>query len=182
MEKSIEELEKELQELKESNKASWDMYGSELCAADMIGREHALQKEILKRKTIEKWREAGLLDENDKPIPATPRQFLELDDDLLLAIIGGDGERVTVRKGYREIKLGELLFVGAKDKDLRYIVGVTEIRHVRVVDVDDDVVKAEGFDNWNNFYEGMKKFYPDLDLTDEVTVVYFEIADVTTQK
>ena len=29
----------------------------------------------------------------------------------------------------------------------------------------------------------MKKYYPDLDLTDEVTVVYFETAlDVKTQK
>ena len=29
--------------------------------------------------------------------------------------------------------------------------------------------------------EGMKKFYPDLDLTDEVTIIYFETADVKTQ-
>ena len=182
MEKSIEELEKELQELKESNKASWDMYGSELCAGDMIGQEKALEKEIQKRKELEILREKGLVDENDKPIPAKPQQFLKLDDDLLLAIIGGDGERVTVRKGKRDIELGELLFIGSRDEGLRYIVTVTEVRHLRIVDVDDDVVEAEGFSNWNDFYKDMKKFYPDLDLTDEVTVVYFEIADVTTQK
>jgi len=175
MEKSIEELEKELQELKESNKASWDMYGSELCAGDMIGKERALEKEILKQKTIARWKEQGLLKEE-------PDQSLKLDDDLLLAIIGGDGERVTVRKGRRDIKLGELLFVGSKDETLRYIVSVTEVRYVRMVDVNDDVVEAEGFKNWNDFYEDMKIFYPDLDLTDEVTVVYFETADVTTQK
>jgi len=72
MEKTIEELEKELEELKASNKASWDMYGSELCAGGMIEEEIALEREILKRKTIEKWREAGLLDENDEPIPSKP--------------------------------------------------------------------------------------------------------------
>lgn len=167
VEKSIEELEKELEELKESNKASWDTYGSELCAGDMIGRERALEKEILKRK--------GLLREE-------PDQSLKLDDDLLLAIIGGDGERVTVRKGRRDIKLGELLFIGTRDEGIRYIVTVTEVRHLRVVDIDDDVVEAEGFTNWNDFYNDMKHYYPDIDLTDEVTVVYFEIADVTTQK
>ena len=68
MEKTIEELEKRLEELKASNKASWDMYGSELCAGDMIGKERAIQKEIDRLKVLEKWREAGIVDENDVPI------------------------------------------------------------------------------------------------------------------
>ena len=182
MEKTIEELEKRLEELKASNKASWDMYGSELCAGDMIGKERAIQKEIDRLKVLEKWREAGIVDENDVPIPAKPLQFLRLDDDLLLAIIGGDGERVTVRKERRDIKLGELLFIGTNDDGLKYIVTVTEVRYLRIVDVDDDVISAEGFNNWTDFYNDMKKFYPDLDVTDECTVIYFEIADVTTQK
>ena len=181
MGKSIEELEKELEELKASNKASWDMYGSELCAGDMLGKEAAIQKEIQRLKVLQKWRDAGIVDENDVPIPAVPLQSLLLDDDLLLAIIGGDGERVTVRKGRRDIALGPLHFIGSRDKTLNYIVTVTEVRYLRAVDVDDDVIKAEGFDNWTDFYEDMKKCYPDLELTDECTVIYFETADVTTQ-
>jgi hypothetical protein len=165
-EKTIEELEQELEELRESNKASWDTYGSELCAGDMIGKEQALEKEILIRK--------GLFVEE-------PDQSLKLDDDLLLHLIGGDGKRVTVRQGRRDIELGNLLFIGARDNTLRYIVGVTEVRHLRMVDVPDDVVEAEGFKNWTDFYEDMKIFYPDLELTDEVTVIFYEIADVTTQ-
>jgi len=180
-EKTIEELEKELEELKASNLASWEMYGSELCAGGMIGAENVLQKEIQRRKVLVILREKGLVDENDVPIPAIPLQALTLDDDLLLAITGGDGERVTVRKGRRDIELGRLHFIGSRDKTLNYIVEVTEVRYVRVVNVDEDVIKAEGFDNWTDFYEDMKKFYPDLELTDEVTVIYFEIADVTTQ-
>jgi hypothetical protein len=180
--KTIEELEKELEELKASNKASWDTYGSELCAGDMLGKEAAIQKEIQRLKELQILREKGLVDENDVPIPSNPLQFLKLDDDLLLQLIGGDGNRVTVRQGRRDIKLDELLFVGTKDKGLRYIVTVTEVRHLRMVDIPDDVVDAEGFDNWHDFYADMKKFYPDLDLTDEVTVIYFETADVKTQK
>ena len=45
-EKTIEELEKELKDLKASNRAAWDMYGSELCAGDMSAKEDALQDEI----------------------------------------------------------------------------------------------------------------------------------------
>ena len=153
--------------------------------------------EKIKEETIIKWKKSGLLEGLDAPIPENqallfapnpiqmitpePLQSLLLDDDLLLAIIGGDGERVTVRKGRRDIKLGELHFIGSRDKTLHYIVGVTEVRYLRVVDIDDDVIKAEVFSNWNDFYEDMKKYYPDIDLTDEVTVVYFEIADVKTQ-
>lgn len=51
--KTIEELEKELKELKESHRSMWDTYGSELCAGDMIQQEEKLEKEILKLKTKE---------------------------------------------------------------------------------------------------------------------------------
>lgn len=44
--KKLEELEKELEELKESNRASWEHYGSELCAGDMSAKERAIQDEI----------------------------------------------------------------------------------------------------------------------------------------
>lgn len=86
--KTIEELEKELEKLKESNRASWDMYGSELCAGDMSAKESALQDEIdeLKMKkelpllhrsigniglehlreqreeTVKRWEKSGLLE------------------------------------------------------------------------------------------------------------------------
>ena len=48
--KTIEELEKELEKMKESHRSMWDTYGSELCAGDMIRQEEKLEKEILKLK------------------------------------------------------------------------------------------------------------------------------------
>lgn len=42
----LEELKKELEELKESHRSLWDTYGSELCAGDMIGQERYLEKQI----------------------------------------------------------------------------------------------------------------------------------------
>jgi len=52
-EKTIEELEQELDKLKESNRASWERYGSELCAGEMIAKEEALENQILKLKIKE---------------------------------------------------------------------------------------------------------------------------------
>ena len=78
--KELEKLEQELTDLKESNKSLWDRYGSELCAGEMIAEETALQKKIEKLKITEKWREAGLLDENDNPIPSTPKPLTKNDE------------------------------------------------------------------------------------------------------
>ena len=49
-EKTIKELELELEKLKESNRAAWEQYGSELCAGDMSGKEQAIQDEINRLK------------------------------------------------------------------------------------------------------------------------------------
>ena len=44
--KLINSLQRELYELRESNKAAWDTYGSELCAGDMSGQEKAIERKI----------------------------------------------------------------------------------------------------------------------------------------
>jgi len=44
--KEINELVDDLKREKASNKASWDMYGSELCAGDMINKERVLEDKI----------------------------------------------------------------------------------------------------------------------------------------
>ena len=72
MEKTIEELEMELEELKKTHRSLWDIYGSELCAGDMIRQEDELSKKILKLKIIKKWEEAGLSDGLGNPIPSKP--------------------------------------------------------------------------------------------------------------
>lgn len=48
--KNLKELEKELEDLRESNRGAWEMYGSELCAGDMIGQEKYLEDQIKKLK------------------------------------------------------------------------------------------------------------------------------------
>lgn len=49
-EKTVEELEKELERMRESHRSLWDTYGSELCAGDMIRQEKNLESEIEKLK------------------------------------------------------------------------------------------------------------------------------------
>jgi putative protein kinase ArgK-like GTPase of G3E family len=63
--KTIEELEKELEDLKASHRSQWDTYGSELCAGDMIAQEEKLEKEIAQRKQVKK------LEPSDPPVIKT---------------------------------------------------------------------------------------------------------------
>ena len=71
--KTIEQLEKELEDLKASHRSQWDTYGSELCAGDMIRQEEELEKQIRKAKveklTILKGYEP--LEPSDKPVVKT---------------------------------------------------------------------------------------------------------------
>ena len=46
MKNKLKNLEKELKELKRYNHDTWNTYGSELCAGDMIREEEKLEKKI----------------------------------------------------------------------------------------------------------------------------------------
>lgn len=48
--RTVEQVEKELIDLREYHKSIWNSYGSELCAGDMIAQEEKLEKEIAKLK------------------------------------------------------------------------------------------------------------------------------------
>lgn len=52
MSEKLHKLEQKLANLKRSHQDSWDIYGGELCAGDMIRKEEELEKEIeeLKKK------------------------------------------------------------------------------------------------------------------------------------
>lgn len=100
-------------------------------------------------------------------------QTLKLTDELFVPLRAGDKE-VTIRKGKRDIDLGLLWFEGTQDESLREQVEVVEVRYVRASGVPEDVCRIDGFSDWYDFYMGMKKFYPDLEATDTVTIIFFE--------
>jgi hypothetical protein len=99
-------------------------------------------------------------------------QTLKLADDLLIPLLEGNKE-LTIRRGRRDIQLGPLKFETVSGND-EVEVEVIEVRYVRISGVPDDICKEDGFENWVDFYEGMKRFYPDLDVSEECTIIIFE--------
>lgn len=54
MSEELDNLKKALDNLKQNHRDCWDIYGSELCAGDMIRQEEELEKEIKKLEKEEK--------------------------------------------------------------------------------------------------------------------------------
>lgn len=69
--KTLEQLEKELTDLKAYHKSAWETYGSELCAGDMIAQEEKLEKEIAKRRQKQKTLKRLELRPSDSPVVET---------------------------------------------------------------------------------------------------------------
>ena len=69
-EKTIEELEQELEQMKSFHRSAWETYGSRLCAGDMLKQEDELLKKIQRSKELLKLRENGLIDEKNNLIPS----------------------------------------------------------------------------------------------------------------
>lgn len=73
--KTIEELEDELKELKRLHEAAYSIYGSELCVGDMLAEEAKLELEIKRAKAIKRWEDSGLLNGLDGNVTNNTFQF-----------------------------------------------------------------------------------------------------------
>lgn len=117
---------------------------------------------------------------------------------------GGD-KRTTIRKGRRDIKLEGLTFLSTEpvngaesdwylaacptgflvdgkchpnNDNLVYLaqtVDVKAVTYIRVYDMTDLDAQADGFNTVEDLFEGMRRYYPDLDWEDELTIIEFEL-------
>lgn len=99
-------------------------------------------------------------------------QKLLLAEDVFDSLLRG--KSVTIRKGRRDIQLGELLFESTDMKRTAEVY-VTRVTYIELARISDEDMHADGFSNHKEMYEMMKRFYPDLQPYDEVTIVEFEI-------
>lgn len=97
-------------------------------------------------------------------------QRLTLYEDVFDAL--EKGKRTTIRKGRRDIALGKLSFEST-DTKRQQIVEVITVYYTRLKNVNAEDLKNDGFKDHLDMWEKMKRFYPDILLEDEVTVVKF---------
>jgi hypothetical protein len=81
-------------------------------------------------------------------------------------------KEVTIRKGRRDIKLGNLIFENIETHEQAHV-WVDSVLYCRLSDVPYEFFILDGFENTASMYECMKSFYPDITSNSEVTVVKF---------
>lgn len=97
-------------------------------------------------------------------------QKLTLFEDVFDAL--EKGKLTTIRKGRRDIVLGELLFESVETKRQK-VVEVSTVYYTRLENVNSEDLENDGFKDHLGMWEQMKRFYPDIQMEDEVTVVKF---------
>ncbi|MDH5367657.1 MAG: hypothetical protein OEW67_11750 [Cyclobacteriaceae bacterium] len=97
-------------------------------------------------------------------------QKLTLYEDVFDAL--DTGKTTTIRKGRISISLGELLLQSTALKREETVL-VKMVYFCLLKDVMQDDIINDGFDDHDDMSEKMKRFYPDITLETEVTVVRF---------
>lgn len=70
---------------------------------------------------------------------------------------------------------GPACFVFESDPEVVLTGEVTQIKHCRLSEVTDEDARAEGGQVAADLQEGIRRHYPEIDLTDEVDVITFRI-------
>ena len=97
-------------------------------------------------------------------------QKLQLYEDIFDAL--ANGKQTTIRKGKINIKLGELLFESSELKRQK-TVNVHKVYHCLLAEVSLTDLINDGFKDHKDLSKKMERFYPDITLESEVTVIKF---------
>lgn len=99
-------------------------------------------------------------------------QIMILADDLYPDVIDGR-KTCTVRAGKRLIDLGPMRFESASGTLPPINVNVYSVSYMYAGAIPDDVAQRDGANNGLDLFNALHRFYPDLELSDVVTVVDF---------
>jgi hypothetical protein len=98
---------------------------------------------------------------------------LKLADDLIPAMIAGT-KCVTIRKGRREFAQ-QVTIAG-------HACQVESVEHYTMSTCPLHILKEDGFTSRRDAIDQMKRFYPDLDKSTDITVVHFRLKGKYDQK
>jgi hypothetical protein len=88
-------------------------------------------------------------------------------------VVQNKTKKITIRKGQRNYKEEDIIRVGC-DSYGWYPVVVTDVEYMDLGVVGWDAIAADGFRSWQELYDTMKKFYPDIEADTPVTLIRWE--------
>ena len=101
-------------------------------------------------------------------------QILLLADDLMPSL--KSGEKVcTIREGKRDIRIGTLLFEAVKTGE-RVKTYVTKVVHKSLGALTDEEAQMDGAETAVEMAGALKRFYPDINLDSDITIVKYYLS------
>jgi hypothetical protein len=82
------------------------------------------------------------------------------------------GKLTTIRKGRRDVSLGDLLFESVSG-ERQEVVNVINVHYCQLGNVYIGDLQNDGFKDHYDMWEQMRRFYPDITFEDEVTTIKF---------
>jgi len=98
-----------------------------------------------------------------------PLQCLLLAESLVDMAMNGE-KTITIREGHRDYKAGKVLLACP---DIHWCMEseILDVRHTTLNEVTEEEYIDDGFVSRTDMFEGLRNFYPDIDLSSTVTVI-----------
>ena len=79
----------------------------------------------------------------------------------------------TIRKGRRDIQLGDIVFESIETQRTKKA-WVDRVIYCWLCDVPEEYIHNDGFEDAKDMLEQMRTYYPDMEMNTEVTVIEFD--------
>ena len=101
---------------------------------------------------------------------------LKLADDLFQSVRSGK-KRCTVRNGRRDVPLGEAVLEATDGGEGDIHINIDSVSYTTLSNVPVDVCEQDGAANPKELLSLMRRFYPDILPSSEVTILRFEVTE-----
>lgn len=101
-----------------------------------------------------------------------PLQSLLLASDLIKNVESGV-KKITIRNSHKDYRPGMVIICNPEDS---WCVkrNITEVRHTTAGEVSQQDIEDDGFKNQDDMIQCLSKYYPDINLDSQVTVIRWE--------
>lgn len=81
-------------------------------------------------------------------------------------------KQISIREGHRDYRNGPMMICDQVEP-FAVMVDVVLVKHITLGEVSEEEWLADGFTSQEDMLDGMRKFYPNIDLSSPVTVLFW---------
>jgi len=84
------------------------------------------------------------------------------------------GKAITIREGHRDYQPGCPVMLCCHTEPWAVMADITSVRHTTIAKVTKEEYEADDFHSRKDLLEGLRRFYPNIDMNSPVTVIRWE--------